>query len=71
MPTKKPLIQSVVRNITYNKFKKIAEIEERSISQLGAKAIEQYIADYEVQHGEIMLPTENDDLQGGDKSNRS
>lgn len=68
MPTKKPLIQSVVRNITYNKFKKIAEIEERSISQLGAKVIEQYIADYEAEHGEIVLPTGEDNSQGGGKN---
>lgn len=65
MPTKKPLIQSVVRNITYKKFKKIAEIEERSISQLGAKAIEQYITTYEAQYGEIKLPTGEDNFQGG------
>lgn len=56
MPSNKPRIQIIARNITMKKFKVIAEKEQRSISQLGTIAIEKYIENYETQHGPIILP---------------
>jgi hypothetical protein len=53
MATKKPIIQSVVRGITYNKIKAIAEERETSVSRIGAELIEKAIEEYEEKYGEI------------------
>ena len=55
MPTKKPIIQSVVRNSTYKKVQYLAAQEERSTSNMGAYIIEQYIEQYEKEHGTIPI----------------
>ena len=57
MSTKKPIIQCVVRGITYNKIKTIAKEKETSVSRIGAELIERAIEEYEAEHGEIIANT--------------
>ena len=56
MPSKKPYIQIRTTNEIIEKFKIIAETENRSSSNLGETIIKDYIHKYEAEHGEIMLP---------------
>ena len=59
MPTRKPIIQCVVEQSTYDKFINITKKEKRSKSQLGTIAIEQYIETYEKTNGTIDLKVGN------------
>lgn len=60
MPTKKPILQVVLTNEYNKKLKALAELKERSSSSLGAKIIEQYIDEYEQEHGPITLPPQKE-----------
>ena len=53
MPTKKPVIQTVVEENVYNKFKEICKKEDRSESKMAAIIIRQYIEQYELENGRI------------------
>ena len=53
MPTKKPVIQTVVDENIYNKFKEICNREDRSESKRAAIIIRQYIEQYEKENGRI------------------
>lgn len=55
MPTKKPIVQIVLEEKYYKKLKTIANQEQRSASNQGARIIEKYIEQYESEHGEIKL----------------
>lgn len=59
MPTNKPKVQTLLTTKYFNKFKVIADQEERSISQMAAKMIESYIDEYEREHGEIKIQNIN------------
>lgn len=56
MPTKKPVVQIVLTEKYYKKLKHLAALEDKSASSQGAKIIEQFIDNYEAQHGEIDIP---------------
>jgi predicted DNA-binding protein len=51
MPTKKPIVQIVLTNEYNEKLKQLASEQGRSTSNLGARIIEQYIDNYEAEHG--------------------
>lgn len=53
MPTKKPIVQTVLNEDVYAKFIKIAEKEKRSKSQMTAIAVEEYIKEWESRNGTI------------------
>lgn len=53
MPSKKPYIQIRSNESVIAKFSKLAEIENRSMSNLGEYIVKQYISAYEAEHGEI------------------
>lgn len=53
MPTKKPVIQTVVDENIYNKFKEICNREDRSESKMAEIIIRQYIEQYEKENGRI------------------
>lgn len=53
MPTKKPIIQTVVEESVYNKFKEICKKNDRTESKMTAIIIKQYIDQYEEKNGEI------------------
>lgn len=53
MPTKKPVIQTVIEENIYNKFKKICKKEDRSESKMAAIIIKKYIEQYEQENGRI------------------
>ena len=54
MPTKKPIVQTVLEEQYYNKLKEIAEINgNRKISDQARRIIEKYIDDYETANGAI------------------
>lgn len=55
MPSKKPIVQAVLEESTYKKFKALCEKDERSGSKLAALIIKKYINDYEEIHGEIKI----------------
>lgn len=55
MPTKKPITQIVLTEKYSKKLKYLADQEQRSKSNQGARIIEQYIDNYEKEHGEIKL----------------
>lgn len=59
MPTKKPIIQSVIDEETYEKFLKITKLEKRSKSQLGTIAIEKFVKNYEEENGKIDIKVGN------------
>lgn len=60
MPTKKPIIQTVLTETVYKKFQTIAEREQRTLSNLGQVALTEYVKAYEAEHGEIQTDyTEN------------
>ena len=47
MPTKKPVIQTVIDENIYNKFKEICKKEDRTESKMAAIIIKEYIEQYE------------------------
>ncbi len=53
MPTKKPVIQTVIDENIYNKFKEICKKEDRTESKMAAIIIKEYIEQYEQEHGDI------------------
>lgn len=53
MPTKKPVVQTVLDEELFEKFCKIAEKEKRSKSQLTAIAVEEFINRYEANNGQV------------------
>lgn len=53
MPSKKPYIQIRTNTETITKFEKIAEENNRSMSNMGETIIKDYIKTYEAEHGEI------------------
>lgn len=59
MPTKKPIIQSVIDEETYEKFLRITKLEKRSKSQLGTIAIEKFVKNYEEENGKIDIKVGN------------
>lgn len=59
MPTKKPVVQVVLEEKYYKKLKALAEPDKRSCSNQSARIIEQYIDNYEKEHGTIPVESEN------------
>lgn len=55
MKKRNPIVQVVLTEKYYNKLVKLAEKETRSNSNQGARIIEQYIDQYEKEHGEIKI----------------
>lgn len=55
MTNRKPIVQIVLNTKYFAKLKKLAEQEERSMSNQGLRAIEWYIDQYEKEHGEIKI----------------
>lgn len=53
MPSKKPIIQAVMEEETYKKFKQLCVNDSRSASKLAGLIIKKYVNDYEAIHGEI------------------
>lgn len=53
MPTRKPVIQTVIEENIYNKFKEICNREDRSESKMAAIIIKQYVEQYEKENGRI------------------
>ena len=53
MPSKKPIIQAVIEEETYKKFKQLCVNDSRSASKLAGLIIKKYVNDYEAIHGEI------------------
>lgn len=53
MPTKKPIVQVVLNEKYTKKLEYIAQEEQRSKSNMGAKIIEKYIDEYEKENGKI------------------
>lgn len=70
MPSVLPVIKGNTKQENIDKMKIIAKSNKRSLAKELEYIVEKHINDYEAEHGEIMLPTENDDLQGG-KTDRS
>ena len=56
MPSKKPYIQIRTTTETITKFEHIAEVNNRSMSNMGETIIKDYIKAYENVHGEIKCP---------------
>ena len=53
MPTKKPIIQTVIDEERYNKFKEICKREDRTESKMAAIIIRQYVEQYEKENGRV------------------
>lgn len=53
MPSKKPQIKAVIDQEEYEKFRQIAENENRSISNLLQTLVKDKISAYESEHGTI------------------
>ncbi len=53
MPTKKPVIQTVIDEDTYSTFKEICKREDRTESKMAAIIIRQYVDQYQKEHGHI------------------
>ena len=58
MPTKKPVVQVVLEETYHKKLLKLAEPHKRSASNQGARIIEEYINQYEKDHGPIQIENE-------------
>lgn len=58
MPTIKPRLQTIVEEETYKKIKYLCAKDQRSESQLVKMIIQEYIQNYESEHGEILLQTD-------------
>ncbi len=58
MPTKKPRVQTILDEKTYQKFKTLCELNRRSESQLANIIITDYIKNLERVNGEIHLEKE-------------
>lgn len=67
MPSTKPQIKAVIEQEDYEKFKKITESENRTISNLLQTIVKKYISDYETEHGMINISESGDssNLPGG------
>ena len=59
MPSKKPYIQIRTTEKTIKKFEKIAEENNRSMSNMGETIVLDYIQKYENEHGEIKIESED------------
>ena len=55
MPSKKPYIQIRTNETIQKKFEYIAQIDNRSMSNLGEYIIMQHIKKFEQEHGEIKI----------------
>lgn len=55
MPSNKPQLKAVIEQEEYNKFKAIAEAENRSISNLLQTLVKDKIKQYESEHGNIKI----------------
>ena len=55
MPSKKPQIKTVIDTETYEKIKKIAEKENRSMSNLLETLTKKFVQQYETENGEIKV----------------
>lgn len=55
MPSKKPIIQAVMEEEIYKKFKQLCINDDRSASKLAGLIIKKYVLDYEEIHGEIKI----------------
>ena len=53
MPTKKPIIQTVIDEDIYSIFKEICKREDRTESKMAAIIIKQYVQQYQKEHGHI------------------
>ena len=58
MPSTKPQVKAIVEPIEYEKFKYIAEKENRSVSNLIQTMVKDKIQTYEVEHGPIQIESE-------------
>ena len=59
MPSKKPIIQAVMEEETYKKYKQLCTNDSRSASKLAGLIIKKYVNDYEAIHGEIVVEEKN------------
>ena len=55
MPSNKPQLKAVIDVEEYNKFKAIAEAENRSVSNLLQTLVKDKIKEYETKHGSIKI----------------
>lgn len=55
MPSNKPQLKAVINEEDYNKFKAIAEAENRSVSNLLQTLVKDKIKEYENEHGNIKI----------------
>lgn len=55
MPSNKPQLKAVINEEEYNKFKAIAEAENRSVSNLLQTLVKDKIKEYENEHGYIKI----------------
>ncbi|CRL35244.1 hypothetical protein RIL183_16361 [Roseburia inulinivorans] len=55
MPSNKPQLKAVINEEEYNKFKAIAEAENRSVSNLLQTLVKDKIKEYENEHGNIKI----------------
>lgn len=63
MPSKKPYIQIRTTETIIKKFDRIADENNRSMSNMGETIIKDYIKNYEAEHGEIKIDTPAQDEQ--------
>ena len=59
MPSTKPQVKAIVEQIEYEKFKYIADKENRSVSNLIQTMVKDKIKNYETEHGEIQIDKES------------
>ena len=59
MPSKKPYIQIRTSEETIKKFEHISTKNNRSMSNMGETIILEYITNYETEHGEIKIESED------------
>ena len=58
MPSTKPQVKAIVEQHEYEKFKYIAEQENRSVSNLIQTLVKEKIQNYEKEHGTIQINNE-------------
>ena len=57
MPTKKPIVQTVLDESNFAKLKLLANNQDRSISNYAGYILKQFIKEYEEKFGEIKIDT--------------
>lgn len=55
MPTQKHRIQAILEDDTYEKFKELCKIDDRTESKMASRIITEYISKYEKKNGNIVI----------------